>query len=542
MKAIKLTKIITVEDFLEYQSGLRDVFDDNQIEDAINLATNDINAFTNLLLEKVYIFNASEPKPTDKSNPLYRNETEMTALYQAVISQTYFKLMNGNDSSVGDASYAGAGVSLSQSFSERNLIGTDVFQWLINARLINFNKEEQKEFKKVQDGFFDDSITDLMRKPYPDPVYVPSKFSNYVSYSLLMIDKLGYVIQSKLTDVNVGEENKGLVVGVDENGFLTFVKDQKQDVFFQEIKGEPKDNVKLARELNTIQSYINELYAALNAVEIEITNKAYTAYVNAELAMKANIIELNNYIPKNGIDTEVQTPINFKNAPTINAKRIVTEDSVVIDSFALLNSSANVGQGNLIYKTEPDGGNPWIETNSYSSIRTGQIVVSNKYNGTSLTQMGNRWYVNGGLIANIPEINDNRKVVKFTLDVNAPSWVVANNTEASGYSIRFDSATYSNIDTQIVFGIGANNQKREGYITCPLRGYYIRNNNTYQYVQYSLYFEFGESEGREYFELWGSGMGRDRYALFNKPTDVAGPEFAPQNYVINYKVYNKEQI
>lgn len=173
--------IISIEEFKEYQPAWSSNFEDTQIQDAINTSINDLNAFTKLLLQKVYDFNTgSERKEGDR---LYRNDDEMLALKQACLSQTYFRLMNGNDTSIGDQSYAGAGISLSQSNPERNYIGNDVYQWLVNARLVIVDTHKEFIDKKCYHPFFDSN---------PDPKYVKS-FNPDNRNAILKTDSLGYV-------------------------------------------------------------------------------------------------------------------------------------------------------------------------------------------------------------------------------------------------------------------------------------------------------------------------------------------------------------
>jgi hypothetical protein len=68
----------------------------------------------------------------------------MDELYRACLSQTHYKISNGNDTSVGDASYNGAGISVSQSLPERNNIGPTVYQHLVAARLIVVEKKPEQ--------------------------------------------------------------------------------------------------------------------------------------------------------------------------------------------------------------------------------------------------------------------------------------------------------------------------------------------------------------------------------------------------------------
>lgn len=193
------TNIITIQDFKEYQSGWSENFEDNQIQDAINIATNDLNAYTNFLLEKVYVYNTGED--VKQNNPLWRNELEMKALKMSVLSQTYYKLMNGNDNSIGDASYSGSGISMSQSLPERNYISEDVLQWLVNARLMENNNHKHYCEDFIECKEISMNPLELAKKPYPDPTYVPSKFINFTPFNLLQINQNGYVVQSTVDEV-----------------------------------------------------------------------------------------------------------------------------------------------------------------------------------------------------------------------------------------------------------------------------------------------------------------------------------------------------
>lgn len=231
------TSIITIGDFKEYQSGWSENFEDKQIQDAINIATNDLNAYTNFLLERVYIYNTGED--VKQSNPLWRNELEMKALKMSVLSQTYYKLMNGNDNSIGDASFSGAGVSMSQSLPERNYISEDVLQWLVNARLMENNNHKIHNEEFIECKEISMNPLELAKKPYPDPIYVPSKFLNYTPLNILTINQNGYVVQSTLDQVMENWTIPEYLFTYIEEYILGIIKDDIGNIVDEKIKDLP---------------------------------------------------------------------------------------------------------------------------------------------------------------------------------------------------------------------------------------------------------------------------------------------------------------
>lgn len=200
----EIIKVITIDDFKKYQPSWSSSFEDLQIQDGINLATNELIAFTNKLLEEVWEYNRANEGEINKSNPLYRTDKELNSLELAVLSQTYFKLMYGNDNSIGDASYSGGGVSISQSMSEHSYIAPDVYQHLIDARLF---KKENNHKVECLGGLERKEPFDIIRN-YPDPIYVPSKYDLYKAYSLLTINQNGVVVQSGFENLLTNRKDK----------------------------------------------------------------------------------------------------------------------------------------------------------------------------------------------------------------------------------------------------------------------------------------------------------------------------------------------
>lgn len=321
------TSIITIDDFKEYQSGWSENFEDKQIQDAINIATNDLNAYTNFLLERVYVYNTGED--VKQSNPLWRNELEMKALKMSVLSQTYYKLMNGNDNSIGDASFSGAGVSMSQSLPERNYIAEDVLQWLINARLINNDGEKKTHKHFIKDIVCDDlsqNPLEIVKRPYPDPVYVPSKFNIFTPYNLLQVNEVGNVVQVSLDDVmkywTLPEET------------LTYIEEY--------ILSNVKEDIK---------SIVDE--------ELIPINQSISNIEDVLIPNKANI----------------------------------TLDNVNVGS----------GKENKILSFDENGNTKFVEQSTSGFVFEKEIELTNAYNGTSTTQIGNNLYRVDGISWN----NDN---------------------------------------------------------------------------------------------------------------------------------------
>ena len=249
------TNIITIQDFKEYQSGWSENFEDNQIQDAINIATNDLNAYTNFLLEKVYIYNTGED--VKQNNPLWRNELEMKALKMSVLSQTYYKLMNGNDNSIGDASYSGSGISMSQSLPERNYISEDVLQWLVNARLMENNNHKHHCEDFIECKEISMNPLELAKKPYPDPIYVPSKFINFTPFNLLQINQNGYVVQS-----TVDEVMKNWTI---PEYLITYIEEYVLGVLGEDIEA-------LKKQVEVINTNIEVINTNINTINENITN------------------------------------------------------------------------------------------------------------------------------------------------------------------------------------------------------------------------------------------------------------------------------
>lgn len=318
------TSIITIDDFKEYQSGWSENFEDKQIQDAINIATNDLNAYTNFLLERVYVYNTGED--IKQSNPLWRNELEMKALKMSVLSQTYYKLMNGNDNSIGDASFSGAGVSMSQSLPERNYISEDVLQWLVNARLMENNNHKIHNEEFIECKEISMNPLELAKKPYPDPIYVPSKFLNYTPLNILTINQNGYVVQSTLDQV---------------------------------------------MENWTIPEYL--------------------------------ITYIEEYILSN-VKEDIKTIVDEELIP-INQSISNIEDVLIPNKANITLDNVNVGSGkeNKILSFDENGNTKFVEQSTSGIVFEKEIELTNAYNGTSTTQIGNNLYRVDGISWN----NDN---------------------------------------------------------------------------------------------------------------------------------------
>ena len=418
--------IITVEDFKSYQQGWSENFEDNQIQDAINIATNDLNAFTNFLLEKVYVYNTGSD--VQKNNPLYRNEMEMKALTMSVLSQTYYKLMNGNDNSIGDASFSGAGVSISQSLPERNYIAPDVYQWLINARLLSENKHNECDKVKCVELGMDP--LELAKKPYPDPIYVPSKWDIYTPYSLLQLDQngyvnlvarealgfamkeditrldglilaMGYVIKTKaddnLTNVNVGEKHSGKVLGVDPKGFIQYVDGgvvnyiniiNKPQINGVELIGNKKSadlSLASASDITTINTNITTIQGDVSTLKTDVaTAQTDITTINTTLANKADtdLTNVNVGTTHSGKLLEVDTDGTIKYVEPSAGGYYAEQDL----------SNVNVGTENAgkNLSVATDGSIEYTEGSSGGSgiVFEKQVEMTNAYQGTSTTQTG----------------------------------------------------------------------------------------------------------------------------------------------------------
>jgi hypothetical protein len=136
---INITNIITPEDYKQYQPSIESTgINDTQLQDCINAATDALSAITKHLIIDVYVYNnpVIPQADIDTNNPLYRNDNEMEELYRAVLSQTHYVINSGNDNSMGDASFSGAGISASTSIPDRTYINDTTYQHLVNARLI----------------------------------------------------------------------------------------------------------------------------------------------------------------------------------------------------------------------------------------------------------------------------------------------------------------------------------------------------------------------------------------------------------------------
>lgn len=348
---------------------------------------------------------------------------------------------------------------------------------------------------KVPDGV---SVGDAVNKGQLDQKVSPSDLIDYIKYTNLdtkSFTQIGGLVSLKLRPTS------GLVLQNDGLG-VDFLK-------IASIQSGSEQIVSSNWKIDGLNTFRINLPEAID----KFTGQVITPTKDSQLT------------PKKFVDE------NFAKKDLVNVSDFAMSKAMV----NTLKRSLNFNSGDLNYQSDADGGNIFIKMGQRKPVRSGTITISNKLNNLSTNQIGNRWYANWN---EIPELSNSLyEVVLFTSTM--PPYVVSNNTDNPGYAVRFDNPAYSNTDSTITLGIGENLTKIEGKLDSPITGYYMRSSNTYQLVQFGMYFEL--SADKTYLDIYGICSGRDRGVYLNLPADEGPTNFAPNPYNVSYAIYERER-
>lgn len=134
-----LKNFLRVEDVIEERPTL-DIFDKDQIQEAINMSLDLLDSECNGLILDVIQYSLSR-EVKDEESPFYRTDKELGYLKRALISQTQYQINLNNDSTIGTSSISTGGIAMSDTRPQNyDRIAPGVRENLSKARVYKINE------------------------------------------------------------------------------------------------------------------------------------------------------------------------------------------------------------------------------------------------------------------------------------------------------------------------------------------------------------------------------------------------------------------